>query len=146
MSTADQQKKFKVVRILDEYRIIVNAGTRDGVSSDTTYFNITGAIDEIYDPDTQEFLGSIDGTKATVYPVDIFEKMSICRAQRTFAPTNLSPTLRMLEQSLMGKPEKLPVDKSQISNPEAYTPIVIGDTAVMHERIKRLSSPEEKHS
>lgn len=142
MSTADQQKKFKVVRILDEYRIIVNAGTRDGVSSDTTYFNITGAIDEVYDPDTQEFLGSIDGTKATVYPVDIFEKMSICRAQRTFAPT----TLRMLEESLMGKTEKLPVDKSQISNPEAYTPIVVGDMAVMRERIKRLSSPEEKHS
>lgn len=142
MSTADQQKKFKVVRILDEYRIIVNAGTRDGVSSDTTYFNITGAIDEVYDPDTQEFLGSIDGTKATVYPVDIFEKMSICKAQRTFAPT----TLRMLEESLMGKTEKLPVDKSQISNPEAYTPIVVGDIAVMRERIKRLSSPEEKHS
>ena len=142
MSTADQQKKFKVVRILDEYRIIVNAGTRDGVSSDTTYFNITGAIDEVYDPDTQEFLGSIDGTKATVYPVDIFEKMSICRAQRTFAPT----TLRILEESLMGKTEKLPVDKSQISNPEAYTPIVVGDMAVMRERIKRLSSPEEKHS
>ena len=142
MSTADQQKKFKVVRILDEYRIIVNAGSRDGVSSDTTYFNITGAIDEVYDPDTQEFLGSIDGTKATVYPVDIFEKMSICRAQRTFAPT----TLRILEESLMGKTEKLPVDKSQISNPEAYTPIVVGDMAVMRERIKRLSSPEEKHS
>nr|DAS09297.1 MAG TPA: hypothetical protein [Caudoviricetes sp.] len=146
MNTEVQQKNFKVVRILDEYRIVVNAGIKDGVSSKTTYFDITGALDEIYDPETQELLGTIDGVKASVYPSDIYEKMCICKAQRVFTPMDLSPTLGLLEQALMGKPEKLPVDKSQISNPEAYTPIVIGDTAVMRERTKRLSSPEEKHS
>lgn len=145
MNESASTNHFRVVRILDEYRIIVNAGTNDGVSSDS-YFEITGAIDKVYDPETQEFLGSIDGVKATVYPMDIFEKMSICQARRLFAPADIAPRLGLLEQFLMGKPEKLPVDKSQISNPEAYTPIMIGDTAVMHERIKRLSPPEEKHS
>nr|WP_314808948.1 hypothetical protein [uncultured Selenomonas sp.] len=113
--------EFKVVRILDEYRIIINAGFNDGVT-DQVFFKIAGVMDTIYDPDTHELLGTLDGTKAVVFPSDIFEKMSICKA---------SPKFYDLPKYDFFMPEKLFVDKSQITNPEVYTPISIGDKAIL---------------
>lgn len=133
MTTSSDNNQFKVIRILDEYRIIINAGTKNAVTDDA-YFDITGAIDKVYDPDTKELLGTLDGVKASVSPVKIFEKMCICKAKsiplQSVANT-LSPSLMALSR-LLSKEDPLPVDKSQISNPETYSPIMIGDRAVLH--------------
>lgn len=133
MTTSSDNNQFKVIRILDEYRIIINAGTKDAVTDDA-YFDITGAIDKVYDPDTKELLGTLDGVKASVSPVKIFEKMCICKAKSIplqGVANTLSPSLMALSR-LLSKEDPLPVDKSQISNPETYSPIMIGDRAVLH--------------
>lgn len=145
MKITTQLQKFKVVRILDEYRIIINAGKEANVTANS-YFEITGAVDKVYDPDTQEFLGTIDGVKATVYPMEIFDKMCICRARRSFSPKDIPFRMGLIDQMIFGRPEKLPVDRAQISNPEAYAPIVIGDKAIMYEQVKEDPPPDTEDS
>ena len=133
MTTSSDNNEFKVIRMLDEYRIIINAGKNDGVNDDS-YFDVTGAIDKVYDPDTKELLGTLDGVKASVSPVKIFEKMCICKAKTISlqgVANTLSPSLLALSR-LLSKEDPLPVDKSQISNPETYSPIMIGYRAVLH--------------
>jgi hypothetical protein len=146
MTASSDNSKFKVVRILDEYRIIINAGKNDGVDDDS-YFDVTGAIDKVYDPDTKELLGTLDGVKASVSPVKIFEKMCICKAKTIplqGVANTLSPSLLALSR-MLSKSEPLPVDKSQISNPETYSPIMIGDRAVLHFQPKyRINDDDEQ--
>ena len=131
--------EFKVVRILDEYRIIINAGTNHGVDK-YTFFEIHGVIDNVYDPDTQDLLGTLSGIKAKVYPVEIYEKMSICKNIEKLDVSLFSETMRtmavMFAPEYLNMPKKLNVDKSQISNPELYEPIQIGDKAILSKLAK----------
>lgn len=122
--------KFKVVRILDEYRIVINAGLNQGITGND-YFTIEGVVDNISDPDTGELLGSITGTKAKVRPVEIFEKMSICQSIEEIS--YVSNLLKSLE-AVAPSPQKLNVDKTQISNPDFYEEIQLGDEAILIKR------------
>jgi hypothetical protein len=120
--------EYKVVRILDEYRIIINAGTGQGIT-ENDIFQIPGAGDNIYDPDTKELLGSLPVIKASVTPIEIFEKMSICKNVKVISSWN--ETLLGISATLTPKATKLNVDKSQMSNPELYEPIRVGDKLIL---------------
>lgn len=142
MHITSTNNEFKVVRILDEYRIIINAGTINGVTSNS-YFKITGAIDNVYDPDTQELLGTINGTKASVVPAEIFEKMCICKAKASSdIPLGEFSTSLLVLNRILQRSYPLPIDKSQISNPETYSPIKLGDKAILYHEVKSTSYPD----
>lgn len=68
---------YKVVKIIDEYRLIVNAGTENGIEVGTV-FEVVSPGDEVVDPDTGEVLGQIDSVKALLKVEHIYEKMSEC--------------------------------------------------------------------
>ncbi len=127
------KNEFKVVRILDEYRIIINAGSENGVTENSS-FEIHGVIDNVYDPDTRELLGTISGIKAKVFPVEIYEKMSICKNVKIISRSALAEAFQSIQLTFapeyLNIPQKLNVDKTQISNPEIYEPIRIGDKAL----------------
>ena len=136
--------EFKVVRILDEYRIIINAGFKNGITVNDV-FEIHGVVDAIYDPDTKELLGTLNGIKAQVKVAQVHEKMSVCKNV-----VEISPIQTLIYEGLTGgrglsqfmsTPQKLNVDKSQITNPELYEPIQIGDKAVLIIKPK-TSTPE----
>lgn len=71
-------KVFKIIKIIDEYRVVINAGANDSIEP-SDKFEIYVEGNEVFDPDTNELLGTLDYVKATVEAVDIFPKMSICR-------------------------------------------------------------------
>ena len=71
-------KVFKIIKIIDEYRVVINAGSNDSINT-SDKFEIYVEGNEVFDPDTNELLGTLDYVKAKVEAVDIFPKMSICR-------------------------------------------------------------------
>lgn len=66
----------KVIKILDEYNIVINIGSDSINVGDSVYIYERGS--EVIDPDTNELLGTIDLVKATIRVIEVFEKFSIC--------------------------------------------------------------------
>lgn len=69
---------IKIIRILDEYRVIVNCGSDDGADIGD-YLVIKDRNETIInDPDTREILGAIRLEKAKIIIVQLYPKMCIC--------------------------------------------------------------------
>jgi hypothetical protein len=78
----------KVIRILDERTIMINLGDKDGVTTENI-FKIFGEPEEIIDPETQEVLGRLSVTKASVKATQVYERFTIASTrwvERTYAP------------------------------------------------------------
>lgn len=71
-------KQFKIVKIIDDETIVINAGLIDDVKPGDK-FEIFEKGEEIKDPDTGESLGTLDLIKETVETVNVFDKISICK-------------------------------------------------------------------
>lgn len=101
---------FKVIKIISDTEILINAGANAKIQKgDSLDIFVTGQ--EIFDPDTNESLGTLDTVKATVEAFVVYPKMCLCRktVQRTeniFAPT-------FTKQVTVKK--RLKVDASEIS-------------------------------
>ena len=62
MNVSTEEKKIRVVEVLDEYRIVINRGSDDGIK-DGYRFIIYDLGNEIFDPDTGESLGRIENVQ-----------------------------------------------------------------------------------
>lgn len=121
-------KNFKVIRILDEYRIVVNAGAEDQVT-DQCYFQIMGANNEIVDPETKESLGVIPNIKELVRPILIERKFCICEHfDNRFSK---KPEELPQDTMLFTNARKLNINKEQIVHCGIDEPISIRDKAVL---------------
>lgn len=130
---------FKVIRILDEYRIVINAGTNDHMP-DYCYFQIIGAHDEITDPDTNQSLGFIPSIKEIVRPIMIKEKFCICEdADDWFVQL---ADISQQNSLLFTNARKLHINKKQIENCGLGEPINIKDKAVL----MSMDSETQQHS
>ncbi len=69
------KQESKVVKIIDEYRIVFNRGERDGINLNERYL-VFEIGEEIFDPDTGESLGRIEIIKGKGKVTHIQEKMS----------------------------------------------------------------------
>lgn len=74
-------KTYKIVKIIDEYRVVVNAGSNDGISSQSK-LEIYVPGEDVTDPETGETLGALDYVKAKLEVVDVFPKMCVCENQK----------------------------------------------------------------
>ncbi|MCM3079606.1 hypothetical protein [Brevibacillus invocatus] len=73
---------WKVVKIIDEYNIVVNAGFEDDIEKeDKLEIYIPGT--EVIDPDTLESLGTLDSIKAYLVVKHVFARMCICQNAET---------------------------------------------------------------
>ena len=73
-----EEKIYKVIKIIDDTSIVINAGSDDGITT-ADKFEIFTIGNEIKDPDTGEILGTLDTIKDTVSVDNLFPKMCICR-------------------------------------------------------------------
>lgn len=69
---------FKVIKIIDDETIVINAGSLHGIKEGDK-FEIYQDGEEIKDPETGEILGMLDTIKEQVEAVNVFPKMCICR-------------------------------------------------------------------
>ena len=81
---------FIIVKIIDEYRVVVNAGSNYSVREDDI-FEVYQPGQEITDPETGESLGMLDYVKAKLRVVDVFPKMCVCENRDTKQKSLLMP-------------------------------------------------------
>lgn len=118
------KKTFKVVKIIDDETIVINAGFEDGIKTGNI-FEIYEAGEEIFDPDTKESLGTLDTIKETVKAINVLPKMCICRHSTT-SVYNISDTFN--QNFFRTKIKTLNIDTTQISGGLSNdTKIRIGD-------------------
>lgn len=101
-------KDFLVVKIIDEYSVVINGGSNYDIAPGDV-FEIYSRGQDIYDPITKEFLGTLDFVKAKIIARDVFPRMSVCCSQ------NINPALTAISFSFMEKPEELNVAANDIS-------------------------------
>ncbi len=132
----------KVIRILDEYSIVVNVGRIDGVTEGMVFVIFTQSGDEIKDPDSGETLGTLENVKDYVSVAHIQDKFATCVAKEVKkilkeGESHGAQTLSgaMMAESMSARPEgskigteKLNVNTSQIAGVPQLGPISVGDT------------------
>lgn len=70
-------KEIKVIKIIDEYNLVINIGFEDGVKLGDK-FQIYQQGEKVLDPETNEYLGTLDIVKATIVANDISPKLTVC--------------------------------------------------------------------
>ncbi len=76
------EKVIKIVKIINEYRVVINAGSNDLIH-DGQYLEIFVPGTPIIDPDTGDDLGTLDYIKAKLRVVNVFPRMSVCENRET---------------------------------------------------------------
>ena len=68
---------YKIVKIIDEYAVVVNAGSNSFIKENDT-LEVYQPGQEVTDPETGESLGTLDFVKAKLRVTDVFPKMCVC--------------------------------------------------------------------
>ena len=124
-----QEKKYRVVKIIDDMNIVINCGESDNISEGAKFNICSENGTMVEDPVTHECLGSFKGIKAKVEAVTVYEKMCVCQNS---AKIGSFSGLNVLYNSLSGSRMSLNVDATQITgglNASVNEPIQIGDEA-----------------
>ncbi|WP_132995779.1 hypothetical protein [Sporanaerobacter acetigenes] len=105
-------KVWKVIKIIDDYRIVINGGKNDLLKrEDELEVFVEG--ENVIDPDTKESLGTLDIIKARLVVVDAFDRMAVCKNAETYMQNALNP----LSQFQIYKHDRLKVDPAEITGP-----------------------------
>ena len=133
----------KIVRILDNQRVIVNLGYEQGVTPGSHFF-IYEEGEEIFDPSSNASLGKLELIKAELETYNVQEKMSVLTPRQregSQSTTVLSATLAQTSSTHGGvsrsERNHLNVRQDQISGFQSPSVIALGD-------LVRSVSPVEK--
>ena len=103
-------KTFKIVKIINEYEIVINAGKDHGIYKDQS-LEIFVPGEEVIDPETNESLGTLDFIKAYLNVKNVFPKMAICENSETKSKNFLTAFNNLtIEEN-----QRLNVDSQEIS-------------------------------
>ncbi|WP_236897049.1 hypothetical protein [Clostridium beijerinckii] len=102
---------YKVIKIISDYEIVINAGSNAKLEKGTS-LDIFVAGEEVFDPETDESLGTLDTVKATVEVDTVYPKMALCKNIEYSTRTMLEAISNGID---MKKAKRLNVDSSEIS-------------------------------
>lgn len=93
---------FKVIKIIDEYSLVINSGLRDGISiGDSIEIFLEG--DEIVDPFNEgKVLGTLDFIKDTLEVTEVYSEFAVCKKIETKDVHVPSPLQKALSHSMSG--------------------------------------------
>ena len=88
-------KKIIILKIISEYKIVINAGEREGVKIKDEFYILDDTVRVLQDPETNEILAEFPGYKDYVVVDQVEEKYSICSTPVRFTnpQTNLNQTV-----------------------------------------------------
>ncbi|MBN2091785.1 hypothetical protein JW964_19375 [candidate division KSB1 bacterium] len=121
----------KVAHIIDETRVILNIGEKQGVKLDQIFL-IYQEGDEVFDPDTNESLGKVELPKGRVVVEHVQEKMAIAATEKKIQDeTSRNKILSelMVDASIPrdSEREKLPIDPYHLKPFPQVTSVKVGD-------------------
>jgi hypothetical protein len=82
---------YKVVKIIDEYKVVINAGSRQDICEGQKYLIFSIDNDEIFDPDTGESLGYLEIVKGTGIVTHVQEKIATLESATYRRKKNVPP-------------------------------------------------------
>ncbi|MGN2369276.1 FlgT C-terminal domain-containing protein [Clostridium cagae] len=103
---------YKVIKIISDSEILINAGSEHKIKTGDN-FDIFTTGEEIFDPDTNESLGTLDTVKATVEVVIVYPKMCLCQKIIRKAEGLVGFALDLKKEVIYK--ERLKVDATEIS-------------------------------
>ena len=125
----------KVAKILNEFQLILNVGSRQGVAKGMA-FVVYEEGEEIQDPETGQSLGKLEIVKGEVEVSHVQETLCLAQSKelpKQGAPTVLSAKLAEVtpysKSKLEKEREKLHVKSSDVSAARVSGPIAVGDLA-----------------
>ena len=83
MTTKIEPIRGKVARVLNAREVAINRGEADGVESGMEFAILSSDVQEVSDPDTNEYLGSIQRPKASVRVTLVYDRMSVAETFKT---------------------------------------------------------------
>lgn len=118
------KKTFKIIKIISDKKVVVNAGHLDVKKNDQLEIYLIG--EEVIDPETGEVLGTLDTIKAYLIVTDVYDKMCLC--ENATKNSTMSAFFDVAAQFSANLPRRLNVDSTQISGGLSEDiKIVIGD-------------------
>lgn len=131
-----EKSKFQVVKILDEYTLIINAGAKHNIKSTDEFQILDNEGSEVVDPETHDIIGYLDLIKATVEVSELQDKMCICTSKQrarfgSKTLESINAVNAFSSKIIHAEQEKLNVDLSQVTGGlrKSDSPIQIGDDA-----------------
>lgn len=117
------KKEIKIIKILSKYKVIINAGERDGIKNDDKFEILDPEKRILEDPDNGEILDEFEGFKARIIAVDVKEKYTICETPKKYesnAANVITSAVKVInENSLWGyEPKKAKQDALNVSEYE----------------------------
>ncbi|MCU4958658.1 hypothetical protein OB990_20905 [Bacillus cereus] len=133
---------FKVIKIIDEYSLVINSGLKDGISiGDSIEIFLEG--DEIVDPFNEgKVLGTLDFIKDTLEVTEVYSEFAVCEKRVTKEVHIPSPLQKAISHSMSGLSgitgttetritvKKINIDESEITGRRKGNKVIrIGDIA-----------------
>lgn len=81
---------YKILKILDKYRVVVNIPANSGVNKGEI-FVIYSQGEEVKDPQTNELMGHVDNVKASLKVIHVQDNFCIMESNETETYTEESP-------------------------------------------------------
>lgn len=118
------EKKLKVVSLIDKYKVVINAGSNQGVKIGQRYLLYTLSNEDITDPDTNESLGFLEIVKGTGKVIHVQEKMCTIESDnykvlpKTIKRKNARYSLfsEPYEEEIESEREQLPFDNPALGD------------------------------
>ena len=113
-------KEGKILKIIDTYNVVVSLGSGDGVK-ENTLFQVYSIGTEIIDNDGESY-GTLDIIKATLKPVAIYQKMTLCTNNEFIKKTLKKPNPASSLARIMDMPNMNPYIFEEV---EQVVPLVV---------------------
>ena len=104
---------YRIVKIIDENRVVVNAGQTNGIST-KSLLEIFVPGENVIDPETGEDLGSLDYVKARLEVITVMPRMCVC-VNNKIVTTELKTIMNAMEFGRTAKRESLNINSEEIS-------------------------------
>src|SRR5699024_2741137 len=129
-----KNREFKIVKILDEYNVVINAGINQDIKQGDQFQILDKEGSDVIDPDTKEIIGTLDLIKSTVEVTELHEKMCICSSQSSIKmnnPFKITGINSITDTFSFSEQEKLNVDLTQVTGGKRKSnkKIQLGDVA-----------------
>ena len=130
--------QFKIVKIIDEYTVIINAGLNNYVNIGDKFQILDEEGSEVKDPDTGELLGYMHSIKDTVIVSEVLEKMCYCSSNSLTSDALLSSIYKVGDNLNFSQKKRLNIDYTQVTGGLRLSnkPIQVGDT------VKLIKTPK----
>ena len=107
-------EEAKVVKVIDDFRVVINKGMNDGVSEGLKFL-IYEAGEELFDPDTAESLGRLEVVKGQGKAHHVQEKLSVIRSSE-FTSVRTPTLLGAAFSNEVHEEKRKPFDDPQIGD------------------------------